>query len=1648
MVNQIIKPIIKPFPLLIKSQFAIEILSHNKGPSMITWPLMDLVYLLLQEELNEAQGVTVQTIIENNPMIYNAIHQVNEHYENTKITNYSRPINVIHQQLLLIHTLLKTSQINPVINHQEIQKLMDLNRVSYQSDMLSSTMWHDEIKNEYAVRYTRKYLYEHSGDQNIKLLTQYNEKAYPIIMRQERTSLNTYAKLYARNESRPSTEMHSKQNDYYETSTKVSEHHFLSKLVNRILGRNQKSIALESEKTIDNYNYTSNNTNTNINSNTNTNVNCDNTSDLIGNMNSNKNTEAVASFSQWSAVQLLTAMEVSTPLAHYINQSSNRFIYRSYADHKLNLFYDEVKKNIHGINSYSENKIRRVDNVLITRNTIKQDNPLIQNMTFSKKQLNAHEYRLNAMLQYVVAHKYTFTNETQNQEINQELNQKLNQELNQELNLNVSRNLIQRLDNTQKKNSCFMESIVQTVKTNNNLSDINGNTINISRNIVDTNSNIANLNKFTYMSNSIDANNATNVTNMNNHVNTNINSNDERINIFFENNHALIATHLIRTNMSLILNNTSNLYRKNQNQINDLSEENTLYRSLNLINRQITQIEQNVPYIASSDSNLDLNHDISTTVNLNSAYKHMVNKALFNSNFISNIKLLNEFGSLYKINSKNNSKSNTINSYKASSDSNLDLNHDISTTVNLNSAYITMTAHPSNGFDILYETDRPLMVYHMNYKNLHNDYQSALKHILLTNMASLYRLDNMTHVPMESIMELPIKKLISKPLNNLIGVKAINATYLKNITEKYNALKTMNTFTQDMLNHFFSAGDAKFLKQISHSLEQINTQSLGLYQSVIINDLIHNTAFSGDQFLTHRFNSLSSMIKEGHFDSKTLRFELSDRHQSVHYSNDPVTVLIKHALNEPQSLIRLAASLVNQSNRFLEHNHYLQTTTRKKEPLSTRWIKSILNHKSDYALNQNFSDQSFWNQSALDQMSLDQISLDQSSFNPIFFSQKSFDNSFKHTFEMLYRLEHLSIQKNALLSKVDHFINQSILKKAFFDPSSETNLYSNLNSNSKLEFKLNTQIESLFNSKLETPLTSEFKLKSKSETETEWGTQVEAKFNQILKSHHLKNITENKTFLVNLEHRQLQFSFKNKSVNQTAKANLNINQYIDLYSSRDERIEKGVGHHIKAFRKTYPIRTFLIKAHKRVTNNLNEEVILLSSKINPQKVTIKSLLSTSSHRFKNHFSNLNKLSQMTLDAPFFLTENINSSNEIHPLSKIDNNISNMNNRSNINNISNMNNMNNINNISSTNNRRNINNISSTNNRRNINNISSMNNINHIMKVNPKMITLKMNTHTLNQSNSLNQNQNQNQYHGQTNHFATKWQNTVILKNDDESIKLTFNASYMRQMVVPTHKINLSSVESIDAVDYTKEISRLMAELTDTEKLSQKVKGRKQKKAAKKNDAKLKWIEKEIEHLKFQSEQQHDAERIQFKETYIYQGIKASQKKLDGETIIQSQLHYKNQFLKPKKSTPINLSEKTVKTISYYTNTIQKNMKQMRTMQDIKTPSVTHSMIQMSTFLLQKQTPIALEHHTEKLMSYSDVESSQLSHKTVEREIIREIMASPEMASVLPREREEAPDPVEKAVAASSEIINIDKISDQVYKRVTERVERERRRRGL
>lgn len=1766
MVNQTLKPMIKPFPILLKSQFAIEILSHNKGQSMISWPLMDLIYLLMQEELNEEQSVTIQTIIENNPMIYNAIQQVHEHRENVKNIDYNRPINIINQQLLLINTLLKTNHMNPIVNYQEIQKIIDLNMSLSQDKRFSNTLSLNEIKNPKGVYVSN-----------------------------DTTTLNTYAKLYSLNEIEISLGEHLTQNHHSETSTKASEPRFFSKLVNRLLGRNQNSVSLESEKNTDPYSINENGTKNNT---------------------QNRNNEAMALYTQWTATQLLTAIETSMPIAHYINQNSNRFIYRSYVDHKLDLFYDEVNQHIQSpkwMNTYKKNETLLTDvsnSLLKNRYFIKPNNSLIKNNNFSKIQLSTQENRINAMLQYNV------TKNMQNQAINPKLNHDINLNSNQELNYEINQNL----NSTQKKNSLFLESIIRHVQNNIQMNNAKIMNSNLKTNTsIDTDA-VTHVNNITHVNNTLNLNSTVDMNTFNN-TSGYTDSDLSIINThnFFEKNQNLMATHLLRTHGGLYNINI------NQNQMNYAFEENALYRSLNLINRQLIpkeQLSHNDTFIKNTVINNTIQYSRlyeiqnAQTQNQNNEHRIYQNVLLENQNHFENdhtfenmnLEMMSNINTSHKINNTTGDDARITYIQKAFSTNNkynTDINNDTrygelyeinQISFNPNSVYNNSIYTNVNADDYVtyinqnrqYNTN-PLMVYYTSHNNLNNDYKGALRHILFTNIETVYSFDNTMNKLNESINKLiyksadssvdssksnsetdpinnsPIINPIMSPMNRLISIKAFNETYLDNITVKYNALRNLSTFTRDILNRFFSTGDEKVFNQIQAYFEQIeplnfesqnrwtqesrilntnalnykseihqiNTQPLGLYQSMILNDLIHHTALSADQFLTHRFSNLNLMSNDNHLKTKAPHFELNAREHS-----DYTTVSMTHVMNDPQSLIHLAASLVNQSNRFLEQHHFYyknklqaseslsnlisQTTIRGDESLNKVWIKSILNRNFENDL--------------------------KPPYNQINLNQTSFENSFKHTFDMLYRGEPTSIQSSELLSKVDQFINQRVLKRTTIDQNAASYTSTNSNLNQNLRMTSNVPFVSQLKSELEAQLASELKteFESKFESEQKFESEREIEFTQVLNqisSHYLKNIVENKAFLVNLEHKQLQLY--NDEISYTT--------------------EKGIVHsvqYIKAFFKHYPIRTqarILIKTQKRLlnrnnrnsfnnlnrlqninnlseldhveapltlidllndsqehevinfnymntlasvinaSNNLYKEIFQLSSKVESNRVDTNSTDSTdptdndktsfrhSSYLLKNqltkhstnllmnplikHLATVNKLSQITIEAQLATINNMKSSSQTHPLSLTNNtrnHNSNMsttsftgdtNHTSNLNNLSDINNLNNvstiysINHMNNVNNTNNTNNVDYTNNANHTNNLSRLNHTHHMttvhneMRVNPKIITLKLNHQAFNQA--FNEPKSEPNH---TNYFATKWQNTVILKNEAENIKLTFNASYLRQRIAPINQMESSSV------DYTHEISLLMAELADTQKSSEKVKGRKQKKVAKKNDEKRKAIEREIEHFKFQSkqqqqQQQQNIQHSQFPElvpSFIYQSLKASQKKLDGESIVQKQLHYKNQFVKSKEENKkiLNLSEKTVKTISNYTKTLQKSMKQMSILHDIKIPTVTNNTVQMSTFLLQKQTPVNMTHHTDQVMSYSDIESSQLSHKIVEREIVREVMAAPEMVSVLPKDHQESTQNVETAVAPLPETINIDKIADQVYKRVADRVERERRRRGL
>ena len=1762
MVNQTFKPMIKPFPILLKSQFAIEILSHNKGQSMTSWPLMELIYLLMQEELNEEQSMTIQTIIENNPMIYNAIQHVHEHHETVKNTHYSRPINIINRQLLLINTLLKTDHMNPVVNYHELQKLIDLNISSSSKEQISSSI---EIRNEYAKRYVKNNLkIQHS--ENID--TNNHENGMTLITKnthvyRDTPVLNNYAKLYLRDALKASTEQISTQNESVKTLEKSSERHFLSKLVNRILGRNQKSNDLENST-----------------------------------LTQNRNTEAMASFTQWSATQLLTAIEMSMPIAHYINQTSNRFIYRSYVAHKLERFYDEVNQHI------QSSKFTEIPNpVFKKRDVIKPNDTLIKHAVFSKTQLTAHENRMNAMLQYSVRNKNSLFIDS----IKQHVNNDNNLSNHTVMNSNSQINTIVKSDSTTNLYS------ISNKNTDIHLSDYHDSNLNLNSN--------------RYINSEINDNSISRYIDMNRYAS------DDLIHNLFETNTLYRSLNLINKKMPLnepfasekitihqtVIDNTfqySQLYKITNNHIQDKptneikiqnqfmnqgkfvnqnqfanqgkfinqNNERLIYQNVRLENQAIhinsNTFENRNKIINTSTNTNNINHQVArhnntdsltqynmpsqesfqnlsvfnrhnnryhlNEMNSNSMYHQTFNRASYgptvkvepynetvfnrNSNYYSNAIPTH----LNNNNNNSNSNINSNNNYG----SNLNFNHQFnSASRNLNNLYdVNNNTLTHNNFEV--ETvfnygDRyrynPLMVYRMRYSDLHNDYQSAIKHIILTQMEAVYNFDNRINAFNESMKQIVnahmnehITKGIDKFTNNAIenltniainrvqSVNLFNDSYLKDIHKKYNTLKNTNTFTLDLANRFFNTHDAKFIKQIHQTLEQVKSlyfdrlnlytqaaqenrnnvfdlksemhqhqiQPLNLYQGDIQKALIKHSTFSIDQFLTYRFDTLNQMLRDDRVQSSVHHLKSRSFNQI-----DLFSVTKEQTFNEPQSLIRLASSLINQSNRFQRFyynnkligsevvtNLILQTAIRGEKSINSLWLKSILNRTSDKTINQSI-------------------------FNPFYINQISEESSFTHTFEMLYPQAYTSIQEDTFLSEVNHFINQSILRKikktrTANDQNSAQNsdqntdqyaeLSANITSNLNLHLALNASSESEFNPALD-----------------------------HITSHYLKNIIENKTFLVNLEHKQLklaQSNFRNENLNQNENLfnqrlslfNHNVNLFdpnveinTDVFLNSDTTSynleNKGVYtlQQIRALLKTYPIRTqakLIMNAHKRLKN-------------------INHLNHLSNSNILNRFQSSNNLSVFdTVEAPLTVTDMLNASqvhevidfNYMNSLASIinaskkfqihisnyaddhslkhtqnehDNSVHHIITVNNLHNIEQMNLLKQMDNIlymnrtNRTDHTYNINSENQTNNKNNLNRLNhthNMTTLHNEMRVNPKIITLNLNhkvfKKTFNRgfNQSLDQSVNETRLGSdQTNNYASKWQNTVILKNDDESIKLTLNASYLRQSITPINQIKAPSV------DYTHEISLLMAELADTQKSSEKVKGRKQKKAARKKEEKRKALEREIERLNLQIKQQ-EQQRLAHKQypelvpAYVYQSLKASQKQLDGESIIQSQLHYKNQFVKSKaeNKSPLKLSEKTVKMISNYTKTLQKNMKQINILHDIKTPSVTNNTVQMSTYLLQKQTPVNLTHHTDQVMSYSDVESSQLSHKTVEREIIREVMAAPEMTSLLPKDAQESAQNVEPAVAPLPETINIDKIADQVYKRVTDRVERERRRRGL
>ncbi|MBF4692032.1 hypothetical protein [Fusibacter ferrireducens] len=1816
MVNETLKPMIKPFPILLKSQFAIEILTHYKGQSMISWPLMDLIYLLMQEAASDEQSAAIQTIIENNPMIYNAHNTVHVNRQYIQNSDARKPINVIHQQLQLINTLINTEHLNPIINHQEVQKLIDLNMSLYPVKQFAHSISQSEVGNKYIDRYTIKYLGARTESQNSKSQTldksdtnmengvdippyKYNPNApeYGQIMLHQDANyfknnyghnniagLNAYAKLYAIND-----DIH-----VFETST--SEPHFFSKLINRLLGRNQKSVPLNSEN------------------------------------------HATERYTQWSAVQLLTATEVSMPLAHYINQTSNRFIYRSYADHKRELFYDEVNSHIQSpkwLNIFKQDQVVRMDTsnkMLKNKYFITPNDTLIKNEHFLKMQLNAHENRMNRMFQYPV------NREMYNQEISSKINDDshltANSNLNYEINsdnlnyLNIlntldaldtldTLNKLNTLYSTQKKNSRFLNSMIKSVQNNIQVNDI---------------VNIDNLNSPLKTNTRIETNAFTKAKGY-----TNSNLSIFNHPSFLEKNRALVATHLLRTREGLYHIDIQENWMDSPYEGYEKYEENALYRSLNLINRQMllkeqfvnndAQIHQTVinnkvientfidhmdnpnkmPYsrlysvqninvqsgntqnsdtqknhiqnvntqssntlnnytrnrfTQSTYSNDSVGYDAHTTSIENifnsrvneehsTAMAHSVNMRSQSANMLSqSINMHSKSDSMY---SQSNIHSQSTNIYSQTTGMyyqlDLDSNASSNAVTNTNSEYGDLynsnpknnaiyqkqfyTNYPTKIFTNLgpygptnqwtdepvsedYFSNSALMVYQIHHNNLNSNFQGALRHILLSTLETVSRFDNLETVSLnsretvfnESVQRLADGSIESSnnsmlsftgdSINSLQKIKAFNAFYTNTIIEKKNALENLEAFSQKILNRFSSIGDEKIDNQIKYYLEHLESlkflsqgryqdaqeyiklrestvdlkrnlsptdlsQSssqpmnipLSLYQSINSENWAQHTILPANLFLTHRLHNLNHLSRD---DRSEAQFKLTST-SSIDYMISSTT----QVTNGPQSLIHLAASLVNQSNRFLEQHHFyyknrfqankdsfLQTEIREDESNNFTLKKSILNpryeHKSTQTdSNQMFSDKVFSSQMNSNYAISKQAISNQNTLNPSVFVEAShhqvilnsiapenafkhtFKQTFRHTFNMLYRFEPIAIQSSGLSLKSNRLINPKVQAKRRSVPNSKP--------------------RAIFISESREEAVSVF---------------------------NLKKIIDSKPFIANLEHKQFQW-IKGILTNVHLYSDYSKTLYNTVISSD---IEKEVLYENSATKhSSFPLHKRHLINNQRI-KQLTEQLVNQTTVHKLSPITIDAQLDTVVNvktNLKPKMVSSYQVIQLSSMNRKTMNSNYNSQNRDHYncypihisdhgdfINYADRNVVNSNHaHHNYNQIHDIN----INNIYSNHiNRASIDNSHksdyntdefshniSSNNLRPIRLIKTNNNIketqNHVIKthnsmsINPKIITLKLNHPTFNPDQSS---------PDHTHYFSSKWQNTVILKNGDESIKLTLNTSYLRQRIAPIKQTESSSV------DYTHEISLLMAELENTQMSSDKIKGRKQKKAARKNAEKRKAIEREIEHIKFQSKLQQQRQKKvhnQYPElvpAYVYQSLAEVHKKLDHALIVQRQLHYKNQFVKSKDENKqgLNLSEKTVQTISNYAEHMKKSMNHTKVLHNMKTVSLNNNRVQMSTYLLQKQTPVNLTHHTDQVMSYSEVESSRLSHKTVTREVIREVMTAPEMTSVLPKDHQESAQVVENTVAPSPETINIDKIADQVYKRVTDRVERERRRRGL
>ena len=1649
MVNQRRTPMIQPLSILLSSQFATEILLHNRGQSMVSWPLMDLIYLLVEDALDETQSITLQTLVENNPILLSPIYITHEQHKIVRNTYNNRILNVFRQQSELVRVLLKEAHNNPIVNGRELQALIDSGVNSTNQPLVEKTQtqfprvqiqlskWQQILpghKDIYGFN-ERVELYGHAVESDFEYINLIQNKewvqhvssphlsqvqqqtfSYRSIqpLRQmlnynvrRKSNLSAYAKLYVRNELVTSSESFPLEMDDSDVLKNQPERKLLFKIFNRILGNREKKGRENSEK------------------------------EVTKPETINREMEANRYYNRWSPVQLLSVIEQSSPITQYINQSSIRFVHRSYTAYKQALFYTALNQSIQSLNGYQRHRPVKRRPYDFTGG----------NMEKSTDKDASGDITNN------IARTATINTNT-NMDIKAKLNENAN--INISVNVNINNSIKKGLLNHQisHRDSSFNEMDTSLAKM-------------VTSSLKDTD-----IRNYSYVNQDL----------MDIDVHLKAVKADEYIN-HRALNHAFLYTrpHVTINDLKLFGSNTyspffrhmsfskeqQKAYEKRMNamlQYKIIDEQMTdMYiNSVPMNNRHVNNRHMNNMHLSNMHmNNMPMNNRHVNNTHMN--YMHMSNMEAETYNKSSTV-LAQTNGQMNRI------QDQTYFNWK---------NQNVSQNVNQNDSTVSemlgdLFERATQKFEIHMKRKTSLEIYQSLYNGLQNSYQSAMKHILLTHMATAYEIDQIFaginrvsgseyNQPLEAYTEIDLVvnraesrssteyNLPSMPADRLNKKERLNQIERINEVERLSQIYRINEVERNVQSKVASpfkqinsvttespvaaihqsaflnadipvdsatkANDIEFMSTTEYRLSSESIKAfnpLYIKNSREVNQLLQkkdsfalaiiNQIFSiGDSPLVNTVMNLykfeenteqltykkvnenrQTTVKQLEISQKTIKNDLmdyerpdSDRYRKVLFQDD-----VEIQLAKPQSLFFLSVMLVNHLNRFLSRN-----TVVNQPPLTQEsWVASLREDSS-------------WGELNLSLSTLIQHPRRKTAFAQ---TVSVLDDLKRHTWlsgvgDIAKEETYFNIIKWSEIEPLNHFEDGFKYPLMGLNPvyafSDLTLLKGHSYSKAKINlFKTILKLDKTTSEKVALTPQHGFKSISYSIGSGNFGhmlMQNQLRLGDLL----VKPVTVMPKLAETIIHIKFNKSINQKVIQNTNWLSLNIGfdtedrENISKYNEFDHFNESN---HFDEFKRVNEFKR--VDEFERVNEFKRVDEFKRVNELKKVNAFKRFNVLLEAH------SSPNVLKKKTMNLPLYLMRR----HEAQLLLSFD-----------------------------------------------------------------SVAALKVMNKNLHASQYGFVASGGSPYVGAEKHvddkktFAAMWRDKVVLKNAHGNIKLTMNAVHLQQKIVPKGQVATS------LTDYATEISLLTEEL---EKIPQKAKGRKQKKAAQKMAEKRRAIETKIEQLKLteskaQDEIKHSQEELI--PVYIYQNSKMYYKKLDEVATRQRHLHHKSQFIKLKKGSLMGHSDKTARTISRYKEGIQKNQKPMRVLNGVEIAfghavksfsRVVKSVdgFQTSAILVQNQlskrdlnqiVPF-IGQLTNSALPHLMFEPSILAHKTVEREIIREVEVASEAALEVSREEQSNLKTLETAEAVLPESINLDKIADKVYKRVTDQIERERRRRGL